>query len=71
MGTLPSLDYILNALGVLAAGMQSRIRLLQMEFVSANFSLSEQLYIENIYREYIYIDRIFMKCFGCKVEKKI
>ena len=41
MGTFPLLDYILNAVGVLAEGMHSRIR-----YVHVEFYMEEQLLCE-------------------------
>ena len=44
MGTFPLLDYILNAVGVLAEGMHSRIR-----YVHVEFYMEEQLLYESTF----------------------
>ena len=48
MGTFPLLDYILNAVGVLAEGMHSRIRFVHVEsqMIFADFYMEEQLLCE-------------------------
>ena len=53
MGTFPLLDYILNAVGVLAEGMHSRIRFVHVDFVEsqiiADFYMEEQLLCESTF----------------------
>ena len=44
MGTFPLLDYILNAVGVLAEGMHSRI-----SYVHVKFYMEEQLLCESTF----------------------
>ena len=51
MGTFPLLDYILNAVGVLAEGMHSRIRFVHVEsqMIFADFYMEEQLLCESTF----------------------